>query len=251
MLVSIIIPYYKKQEFIKKTIYSVLEQTYRKFEIIIVNDEPGKLSKKILSDLKKKDKRIKVISNSKNIGAGLSRNKAIKISKGKYIAFIDSDDLWKKNKLRSQINIMKKFNYNISHTAYHIIDKRNKKLGLRKSRPLEYKDLLNSCDVGLSTVIIKKDLLKKDILFSNFSTKEDYFLWLKLTKAGHIFYYIKEPLSDWRRTENSLSSSFFQKIIDSLKLYYYFEKNIFTSLFRTIILSLNYLNKKNNDSRYL
>ena len=69
MLVSIIIPYYKKQKYIKKTVYSILNQSYQKFEIIIVNDEPGKLSKNILSDLKKKDKRIKIINNIKNIGA--------------------------------------------------------------------------------------------------------------------------------------------------------------------------------------
>ena len=91
MLVSIIIPYYKKQSYIKKTIYSILNQSYQKFEIIIVNDEPGKLSKKILSTLKKKDKRIKIINNTKNIGAGRSRNKGINVAKGKYIAFIDSD----------------------------------------------------------------------------------------------------------------------------------------------------------------
>ncbi len=250
MLVSIIIPYYKKQKFINKTIHSILNQTYRNFEVLIVNDEPGKFSEKILKLLQKKDKRIKIIRNHKNIGAGLSRNKAIKVSKGKYIAFIDSDDLWKKNKLRLQINIMKKFNYDISHTAYHIIDEKNKKLAIRKSRNLNYNDLIKSCDIGLSTVMIKKNLLKKDKLFSNFSTKEDYYLWLKLAKSGHIFYYIKQPLSDWRNSKDSLSSSTLQKIIDSFKLYYHFEKNIFISCLRIIILSYNFLLKKKNDSRY-
>ena len=80
MLVSIIIPYYKKQKFINKTIYSVLNQTYRNFEIIIVNDEPGHFQKNTYN-FTKKDKRIKIISNYKNIGAGLSRNKAIKYQK--------------------------------------------------------------------------------------------------------------------------------------------------------------------------
>jgi len=250
MLVSIIIPYYKKQKFINKTIRSVLNQTYRNFEIIIINDEPGHFSKKILLSLQKKDKRIKIINNYKNIGAGLSRNKAIKVSKGKYIAFIDSDDLWKKNKLRLQIDIMKKFNFNISHTAYNIIDENNKKLAIRKSRNLDYTNLIKSCDIGLSTVMIKKNLLKKDKLFSNFTTKEDYYLWLKLAKSGHTFYYIKQPLSYWRNTKDSLSSYTFQKIIDSFKLYYYFEKNLFISFFRTIILSLNFLLKKKDDRRY-
>ena len=161
MLVSIIVPYYKNQFYIKKTISSILKQSYQKFEIIIVNDEPGKSSKDILSSLKKKDKRIKIIHNLKNIGAGRSRNKAIKYAKGTYIAFIDSDDLWKKNKLKIQINIMKKFDYNISHTAYYIIDQNDKKLALRKSKNLNLKNLKNSCDVGLSTVIVKKKNIKK------------------------------------------------------------------------------------------
>jgi len=249
MLVSIIVPYYKNQFYIKKTINSILKQTYQKFEIIIVNDEPGKLSKDILSSLKKKDKRIKIIHNLKNIGAGRSRNKAIKYAKGTYIAFIDSDDLWKKNKLKTQINIMKKFDYNISHTAYYIIDQNDNKLALRKSKNLNLKNLKNSCDVGLSTVVVKKKILKKDRLFSNFKTKEDYFLWLKIAHHGEIFHYIKHPLSYWRKTGNSLSSSIVQKLIDSYRLYYHFENNFIISIYRTVILSFNFLIKKKNDYR--
>ncbi|WP_023648993.1 glycosyltransferase [Candidatus Pelagibacter ubique] len=251
MLVSIIIPYYKNQFYIKKTVSSILKQSYQKFEIIIVNDEPGKLSKDILSSLKKKDKRIKIIHNLKNIGAGRSRNKAIKYAKGTYIAFIDSDDLWKKNKLKTQINIMKKFDYNISHTAYYIIDQNDNKLALRKSKNLNLKNLKNSCDVGLSTVVVKKKILKKDRLFSNFKTKEDYFLWLKIAHHGEIFYYIKHPLSYWRKTHNSLSSSIVQKLIDSYRLYYHFENNFIISIYRTVILSFNFLIKKKNDYRLL
>ena len=249
MLVSIIVPYYKNQFYIKKTVSSILKQTYRKFEIIIVNDEPGKSSKDILSSLKKKDKRIKIIHNLENIGAGRSRNKAIKYAKGTYIAFIDSDDLWKKNKLKIQINIMKKFDYNISHTAYYIIDQNDNKLALRKSKNLNLKNLKNSCDVGLSTVVVKKKILKKDRLFSNFKTKEDYFLWLKIAHHGEIFHYIKHPLSYWRKTGNSLSSSIVQKLIDSYRLYYHFENNFIISIYRTVILSFNFLIKKKNDYR--
>ena len=251
MLVSVVIPYYKNQFYIKKTINSVLKQSYQKFEIIIVNDEPGKLSKNILSFLKEKDKRIKIINNRKNIGAGRSRNKAIKYAKGTYIAFIDSDDIWKKNKLKTQINIMRKFAYNVSHTAYYIIDQKGKKLVLRKSKNLNLKNLKNSCDVGLSTVIVKKRILKKDRFFANFKTKEDYFLWLKIANNGEIFHYINHPLSYWRKTQNSLSSSVVQKLMDSYRLYYHFENNFITSIYRTVILSLNFLIKKKNDHRLL
>lgn len=251
MLVSIIIPYYKKQNYIKEAIYCILNQSYQKFEIIIVNDEPGKHSKVILSELKKKDKRIKVINNINNIGAGRSRNKGINAAKGKYIAFIDSDDLWKKNKLKTQINIMKKFNFNVSHTAYYIIDRNNNKLALRKSKNLNFKSLINSCDVGLSTVMIKKIILKKDRFFSNFTTKEDYYLWLKIANYGEVFHYIDQPLSYWRKTHNSLSSSIIQKFIDSFKVYNHFENNFIIAIYRTIVLSLNFIIKKKNDYRFL
>ena len=248
MIVSIIIPYYKKKNYINKTISSVLRQSYQKFEIIIVNDEPGKSSKDILIKIKKKDKRIKIVNNKKNIGAGPSRNKGIKIAKGNYIAFIDSDDLWKKNKLKTQINIMKKYDYNISHTSYYIIDKNNKKSVIRKSKSLNFKNLKQSCDIGLSTVVMKREILKKDKLFANFTTKEDYYLWLKIANTGEIFHYINLPLSCWRKTPNSLSSSIIQKLIDSYKVYFHFEKNFFISIYRIIILSFNYIIKNKNDN---
>jgi len=249
MLVSVILPYFKKKHYIKEAIKSVLSQTLRNFELLIINDEPGVQSKDILYKFKRQDNRIKIIDNKHNLGAGLSRNKGIKLAKGKYIAFLDSDDIWKKNKLNNQIMIMEKFNYNISHTAYDIIDDKNNKITTRFSKNLNYSMLLNSCDVGLSTVMIKKKILKHEDLFSNFKTKEDYFLWLKLAKSGNIFYYINQNLSQWRITKNSLSKSTFQKLIDAYRVYFFYEKKHVISIFRTIILSLNFIKKKICDYR--
>ena len=99
-LVSVIIPYYKKSKYINQTINSILNQTYSKFEIILIHDDPGNHDLRNLLDLKKKDKRIKLIKNIKNIGAGLSRNKGIEKARGPYIAFCDADDSWKKSKLK-------------------------------------------------------------------------------------------------------------------------------------------------------
>ena len=243
ILVSIIIPYYKKKNYIKKTINSILRQTYKKFEIIIINDEPGELSKNILSFLKNKDSRIKIINNKKNIGAGESRNKGIKIAKGKYIAFIDSDDLWKKNKLLKQIEFMHKKNIEISHTSYEIIDDDSVIKGTRQAKIMNYKKLIKSCDIGLSTVILKKSLIE-NLRFPNLKTKEDYVLWLKITKKGKIIHALNTRLVQWRKSNNSLSSSAVRKLIDGYCVYrYYLKFNIIKSLYSLLVLSINFLNK--------
>ena len=118
-LVSIIIPYYKK-DYILESVNSVLNQTYQNFEIIIIYDDGDKTELPFINDIKKKDDRIKIFLNHNNLGAGLSRNKGIELSKGEYIAFLDADDYWNNEKLDKQINFMKNNNFFISHTSYNI-----------------------------------------------------------------------------------------------------------------------------------
>jgi len=243
-LISIILPYYRKKEFIKKTIFSVINQTHKRFELIIVFDDPVKKDDlRYIRDISKTDKRIKILVNKKNIGAGLSRNKGIKFSKGKYIAFIDADDLWKKNKLSFQLRFMKNFNHDITHTSYKIINNRQKTIGFRKAKDLKYKDLTSSCDIGLSTVMLKKKVLKKN-LFVNLRTKEDYVLWLKLAQKNYNFYAIKQAYTYWRSLKNSLSSSTIQKLTDGYRVYrYHLKQTIFKSLISLMVLSINFLKK--------
>jgi len=143
-LVSIIIPYYKKKNYIEQTLKSILNQKYKNFEILIVYDDSDQSDLPFLKTLKKKDNRIKLVINRKNIGAGMSRNKAIKLSKGEYIAFIDSDDLWHPNKLKFQLNHMIKNKIFITHTSYNIIDKNDTQIGFRKAKKIAYKDLIKS-----------------------------------------------------------------------------------------------------------
>ena len=246
-LVSIILPYFNKREYVKETIYSLLNQTYQDFEIIVVDDESSEDSKIILNEIKKIDPRIFILKNSKNLGAGYSRNKAIKFSKGKFLAFCDCDDLWDQNKLNNQLRFMKKFNIDACHTSYSIVNNLGKIIGERiAASQLNYKNLLNSCDIGLSTVIIKKKLLDNfEIFFPNLKTKEDYILWLKLTKNGIIFFGLDEKLTKWRKLKNSLSASSVQKILDAYKVYNtYLNYNVIRSLFKLIILSVNSILKK-------
>ena len=125
-LISVIVPYYKKKDYIKSTINSVLKQTHKNLEILLIYDDSSFQDLDYIKMISKSDNRIKLLINKKNIGAGKSRNIGIKKSKGKFIAFLDADDLWLKNKLRLQFKFMKKNNYRISHTTYEIIDKQKK-----------------------------------------------------------------------------------------------------------------------------
>tara|TARA_A100001015_G_scaffold176470_1_gene196214 strand:- start:499 stop:1245 length:747 start_codon:yes stop_codon:yes gene_type:complete len=246
-LVSVIIPYYKKRNFVKETIVSVINQSYDYLEILIIYDDTNQNDLEFLQEISKLDNRIKIINNNKRLGAGPSRNRGIDQSNGKYIAFIDADDTWTQDKIKEQISFMKKNNYQISHTSYFIIDEKKKIVGQRKARDLlSINEILKSCDIGLSTVIIeKKVIVDTKTKFPQLVTKEDFVFWLKLLKKNHKFYAFDNNLTNWTNSKNSLSSSTIQKLFDGFKVYnYYMNFNIIKSIYYLICLSLNYLKKR-------
>ena len=168
-------------------------------------------------------------------------------SNGKYIAFIDADDTWAPDKLKDQISFMKKNNYQMSHTSYYIINQKKKIIGQRKARNLMSVDeILKSCDIGLSTVVIEKKVITKTTTkFPQLVTKEDFVFWLTLLKKNYKFYAFDNNLTNWTDSKNSLSSSTAQKLFDGFKVYYYYMNfNVIKSLYYLICLSLNYLKKK-------
>ena len=247
MKVSIIMPYYKKSSYVDETVNSILNQTFKEFEIIIIDDELSEKSSKVLSRIKQLDKRINIFKNKKNLGAGQSRNNAINLCRGEYIAFCDCDDLWKSNKLETQLKIMNKLNLEFSHTSYEIVNTKNSKIGYREAQEnLSFLQLRKSCDIGLSTVILKRNLFdNQKFRFGEIKTKEDYILWLLLAKNDIIIFGIKDCLVSWRKSEDSLSSSTFQKFFDGYKVYKnYLYYSRFKSLYFLFILSLNFILKK-------
>lgn len=240
-------PYYKKSKYIDETINSILNQSMQEFEIIIIDDELTESSLKVLTNLKKLDSRVKVIRNNENLGAGQSRNNAIKFCIGEYVAFCDCDDLWKPQKLEKQIQFMRVSNLRFSFTSYEIINNKNLRIGFREAKKnLSFKQLRNSCDIGLSTVIVKKDVFNNELFrFGKTKTKEDFILWLLLAKNGIELFGMNECFVSWRKNSESLSSSNFQKIIDGYRVYRKYLKYSRTkSLFFLIILSFNFMLKK-------
>ena len=247
-LISVIIPYHRKKKFFVKTINSILNQSYKNFEIIIIYDDENQGELNFIYKIINKNPKIQLIINKKTLGPGLSRNKGISLSKGKYITFCDADDLWSKNKLKIQVKFMRKNRLNFSHSDYFVINNKDVKIGSFKvKKKLNYQELLKSCDIGLSTVMIKKSILKKKKVFSKLKTKEDYAFWLKLIKYEKNLFGIDSFLVSWRYLKSSQSSSILQRLIDAFRLYHYYESfNFFTSFYYVIRLSYNaYLKKLN------
>ena len=243
-LVSIILPYYKKIDYIRKTLDSIDRQTYKNYELIIIYDDKDLTDFHILTKITKKNPKVKIIKNIKNIGAGYSRNIGIKNSHGEFIAFIDADDLWHKQKIGKQIAFMNNNDIDFSFSNYKkkfpnkIVEVKYKK------KSIEYKDLLKSCVIGLSTVMIKKNIINYN-LFPNLKTQEDFVAWLKITKKNYKAYNLNSTLVTWNFDKNSLSTNFLQKSFDAFKVYNKYQKFSFIkSFYSVIILSINSLKRK-------
>ncbi len=244
-MISVILTYYRKRQFIKKCLQSIVSQTYKNYEVILVYDDDDKEDLKYIKKISKKIPKLKIIINRKNVGVAKSRNIALKNSKGKYIAFLDCDDYWEKNKLKEQIKFMITKKLLFTHTSYLIVDENEKKIGkLEAKKSLNYNDLLKSCDIGLSTVIFHRKILKTGN-FPIIKTKEDYALWLSFARNNIHIAGINKYYSSWRKNKNSLSSSLILKFVNGFKVYYKYEKkNFVLSLLFTARLAIYYVNKK-------
>ena len=244
-LVSIVITYFNKKKFIGKTLKSILNQTYKNYELIFVYDDTNKNGLILIKKLLQKFKRKKLFINKYNLGVAKSRNKALRHCSGEYIAFIDSDDVWKKIKLSKQINFMIKNSLEFCFTSYGIISEKNELIGKRVvNLNGEYKKLYKSNYIGLSTVIFNQKIINI-FKFPSLKTQEDFSLWLLLLRRGYRLTHLNMILTNWRRTNKSLSSNIYQKLKDAFKLYYVYEnKNFIFSIYSVLVLSYNKLIKK-------
>ena len=182
-LVSIITPLYNCEKYIEETIQSVINQTYKNWEMIIVDDCSKDKGVEIVEKYQKLDSRIKLYRNEKNQGVSYTRNRAIGLSKGKYIAFLDSDDLWKKEKLEKQISFMEENNIVLSYTGYEKINSDGSLRGkIKVPKKLDYNELLKNCLIGFLTAVYRKEDLKGFRFIK--SKAEDYIFWLKYFKKN-------------------------------------------------------------------
>jgi len=208
-LVSIITPLYNSQAFIAETINSVLNQSYKNWELILIDDCSSDNTLDIVSEFITKHNNIKLIKNANNSGAAISRNKGIEAAKGDYIAFLDADDLWKPEKLEKQIAFMKLEDCDVCFSSYEQIDEAGNSLNkLIKALPvLNYNTLLKTNYIGNLTGIYNAKALGK-IEAANLRKRQDWLLWLSaIKKSNKPAKSVQESLAYYRVREGSMSSN--------------------------------------------
>lgn len=241
-LVSIITPVYNSEKYLAENIASVQSQTYANWEHILVDDYSTDKSADIILQCAAQDSRIKYIKLLKNSGAGIARNTAIKAAKGKYIAFLDSDDLWHPDKLKKQITFMEKNECYFSFTSYDIINEKGSviKKNVEAKKTITYQVALYKNPIGCLTVIYDVQFFGKQLMPA-IRKRQDYALWLKLLKTTNA-YGINESLASYRKTTNSISSNKWNLIRYEWKIYREEEKLSLLSssfyLFSAIVLKL-------------
>lgn len=219
-VVSIITPAYNAAAYIAETIESVFAQTYINWEMLIVNDCSKDNTAEIVQSYAAKDKRIKLINLKQNSGAAAARNTAIQNAKGRYIAFLDSDDLWKKEKLQKQIHFMQQNGYAFIYSSYEHFKgtKENIQHQVQIPKSLNYNQALKGNQIGCLTVMLDR----KQIANIHFTTQkhEDYILWLNILKQGITAYGIQESFALYRTgNSKSISGNKIQSALWTWKVY--------------------------------
>ncbi len=231
-LVSIITPSYNASKFIEETINSVLMQTYTNWELIIVDDSSVDNSVEIIESYLKNDVRIKLIQLEKNIGAAEARNIGLRMAKGRYIAFLDSDDIWMPQKLEKQLRFMQKKAIAFSFTAYQQMSADGKILKKSINAPpfITYNGYLKNTIIGCLTVIINRDLTGS-FEMPNIKSSHDMALWLEIMKRGFVAYGINETLAKYRIVNTSNTANKWKAAKDVWKVYREIEKIHFLKSF--------------------
>ncbi len=242
-LVSIITPSYNSEKYIKETIESVLTQSYKNWEIIIVDDASSDNATQIVDEYVKKDSRVKLIKLKQNRGPANARNRAIKKASGKYIAFLDSDDIWLPTKLEKQIEFLQENNLVITYSAYETMDEDSKYINTRNiQKSITYKDMLKSNHIGNLTGIYDVDFFGKITMKEH--GHEDYILWLEILKQIESTKGIPEPLAKYRVLSKSISSNKLKALKWQWKIYRDIEKLGLVQSAYTMIWYIFYALKK-------
>lgn len=231
-LVSIITPTYNSEKYITDTINSVINQTYRNWELIIVDDCSTDTTVRIIKNFIEEDHRIHFMQQNKNLGAGVARQTALETAVGDYITFLDADDLWKPQKLQKQMDFMNASNQPFTFSFYECIDEDSNPLKreVQAPNPLTYKQLFFCNYVGNLTGIYDANFFGK-IAISSIRKRQDWMVWLTILKKIRIAKPVPESLAYYRIRKDSLSTSKVKLLKHNYTVYRKFHRhNIIMSL---------------------
>ena len=206
-LVSIIMPSYNSGKFISESILSIQQQTYNNWELIITDDCSSDNTIDIIKTFQKEDFRIKLLLLSSNSGAGVARNNCKKFAKGRYVAFCDSDDKWKNEKLTSQLQFMKKHNLSLTYSSYDSVDSNGnfeRKINIPKT--ITYSKILRNNYLGCLTVIYDVKLIGKRYM-PKIRNRQDWALWINILRDIEVTKGIQDSLAIYNSRSESISSN--------------------------------------------
>ncbi len=206
--VSVIMPSYNSEQFLPATIDSVINQTFKAWELIIIDDGSTDNSNKIIEEYMQRSEKIKLISLESNCGPAIARNRGIQEAKGRYIAFLDSDDYWHLDKLSKQISFMQEHDIALSYTGYYRIKEESGEIIDRINVPdkVNYSELLKQNIIGCLTVTYDTQELGK-VYMPDILKRQDFALWLYILKKVPYAYGLDEPLAYYRVRKASVSSN--------------------------------------------
>lgn len=237
--ISIVLPLYNSENYISETIKSVLIQTYKDWELIIIDDCSTDNSIEVVKEIQKSEQRIRLIQLNSNSGAAIARNEGIKEAKGEFIAFIDSDDVWQPNKLELQLKVMEEENSTLCHTSYSLFDESGKNMSKQTTckKYITYSELIKYNWIGTSTVIFNARILGKHYM-PDIRNRQDWALWLQLIKHAGRAHFIFIPLVKYTVRSGSISNNKIKLIKYHWFIYRKIEK---FSFFKSILYLINNL----------
>ena len=246
-LVSVIMPAYNSARTLEDAASSVLEQTYENIELLIADDDSSDDTSEICQALASKDSRVHVITNTSNQGALKTRLKAIREAKGEWIAFLDSDDLWKPDKLSKQLALRNDTGCDLVYTGSSFIDENGQPYEwiLHVPERTEYKQLLKQNIISNSSVLVKKDLFVRFAPDNEdkHDMHEDFACWLGMLRAGHTARGIDEPLITYRLSKSSMSGNKLKAYSMNMYTYKYVGLGLFSRLYYQMCYSVNGIKK--------
>lgn len=243
--VSVIMPVYNAQRFLKEAIDSVLSQSFSDFELIVVDDCSTDGSYEILLGYREKDERVRVYKNEENRGVSYTRNFGVSKAENDYIAFIDSDDMWEKDKLFKQIELINQHEeVDICYTGSAFVDTDSKRSNYIFKVPTQvsYKELLKQNVISCSSALVKKKWLIKYPMAHD-SMHEDFAVWLSVLKDGGVARGVDEPLLVYRVDRNSKSGNKFKSMKMTYRVYKYMGLNVFERFYYLVFYVLSGIKK--------